>query len=84
MDSVIKSNNIDDDAPWLNIVLLTPPTHEGACLVGAKELSTKELAIVNELIWKKKWKTRLIVLMCSLSVCKAFWWLKYKVTPFEM
>jgi hypothetical protein len=50
MDSVIKSNNIDDDAPWLNIVLLTPPTHEGACLVGAKELSTKELAIVNELI----------------------------------
>lgn len=58
MDSVIKSNNIDDDAPWLNIVLLTPPTHEGACLVGAKELSTKELAIVNELIWKKKMKNK--------------------------
>ncbi len=50
MDSVIKSNNIDDDVTWLNIALLTPPTHEGACLVGAKELSTKESIVANELI----------------------------------
>jgi hypothetical protein len=53
MDSVIKSNNIDD-ALGLNIALLTPPTHKGACLVGAKELWTKESIVVNELIKKKQ------------------------------
>jgi hypothetical protein len=41
MGSIIESNNIDDNAPWLNTTLLMPPTHEGAHLVGAKELSTK-------------------------------------------
>jgi len=36
MDSFIESNNINDDASWLNTTLLTPLTHEGACLMGAK------------------------------------------------
>jgi hypothetical protein len=36
MDLVIELNNIDDNAPWLNTTLMMPPTHEGACLVGAK------------------------------------------------
>ncbi len=47
-------NNIDDNVPWLNIALMMPPTHEGVCLVGAKELSTKELAFVNKLIRRRQ------------------------------
>lgn len=39
VDLIIDSNNINDYAPWLNTPLLTPPTNEGACLLGAKELS---------------------------------------------
>jgi hypothetical protein len=50
MDSIIESNNIDDDAPWLNTTLLTPVTHEGAHLVGVKELLVKESTFVNELV----------------------------------
>jgi hypothetical protein len=54
MDLVTESNNINDDASWLNTPLLTPPTNEGACLLGAKELSTKDLAIVNEIIRRRQ------------------------------
>ncbi len=54
MDSIIESNNIDDDAQWLNTTLLTPFTHESAHLVGAKELSVKELAFVNELVRRRQ------------------------------
>jgi hypothetical protein len=53
MDSIIKSNNIDDDASWLNTTLLTPLTHEGAHLVGVNELLVKELAFVNELVRRR-------------------------------
>lgn len=54
MDLVIELNNIDDNVPWLNIALMMPPTHEGARLVGAKELSTKKLAFVNELVKRRQ------------------------------
>jgi len=32
MDSVIESNNINDDVSWLNTTLLMPLTHEGDIL----------------------------------------------------
>jgi hypothetical protein len=41
VDLVIGSNNINDYAAWLNTPLLTPPTNEGACLLGAKKLSQR-------------------------------------------
>jgi hypothetical protein len=54
MDSVIDSNNINDYAPWLNTPLLTPPTNEGAYLLGAKELSIKDSAILHEIVRKRQ------------------------------
>ncbi len=54
VDSITDSNNINDYAPWLNTPLLTPPTNEGACLLGAKKLSTKDSAIVDEIVKRKQ------------------------------
>jgi hypothetical protein len=71
VDSIIDSNNINDYAQCLNPPLLTPPTNERACLLGAKELSTKDSTIVDEIVLKKaKGGARLI---SSLDVCKPFW-----------
>jgi hypothetical protein len=54
VDSIIDLNNINDYAPWLNTPLLTPPTNEGACLLRAKELSTKDSTIVDEIVRRRQ------------------------------
>ncbi len=48
MDSSFNWSGIDDGVPWLNIAMTHPPMPQDANLVGAKELSTKELAHINE------------------------------------
>jgi hypothetical protein len=40
-------NGINDGVPWLNTPMTHPPMPQDATLVGAKELLTKELAIIN-------------------------------------
>jgi len=54
VDSIIDSNNINDYAPWLNTPLLTPPTNERACLLRAKELSTKDSTTVGEIVRRRQ------------------------------
>jgi hypothetical protein len=54
MDSIINSNHINDYAPWLNTPLLTPPTNEGACLLGVKELSINDSIVVDEIVRRKQ------------------------------
>jgi hypothetical protein len=48
MDSSFNSSGIDDDVPWLNTTMTHPLMPQDANLVGAKGLSTKELARINE------------------------------------
>jgi hypothetical protein len=48
MDSSFNSSGIDDGVPWLNTTMTRPPMPQDANLVGAKGLSTKELACINE------------------------------------
>jgi hypothetical protein len=47
MDTCATSRGIDDGVPCLNTPMTHPPMPQDATLVGAKELSTKELAIIN-------------------------------------
>jgi hypothetical protein len=54
VDSINDSNNINEYVPWLNTPLLSPPTNEGACLLGAKELSTKYSTIVDEIVRRRQ------------------------------
>jgi hypothetical protein len=46
-DICVTLNGIDDGVPFLNTPMTYPPMPQDATLVGAKELSTKELAIIN-------------------------------------
>jgi hypothetical protein len=46
-DTCATSNGINDGVPWLNTPMTHPPMPQDATFVGAKELSTKESAIIN-------------------------------------
>jgi hypothetical protein len=48
MDGSFNSNGIDDSVPWLNTTMTHPPMPQDVNLEGAKGLSTKELACINE------------------------------------
>jgi hypothetical protein len=56
MDGSFNSNGIDDSVPWLNTTMTHPPMPQDVNLEGAKGLSTKELACINEtfshLVWR--------------------------------
>jgi hypothetical protein len=47
IDTCATSRGIDDGVPCLNTPMTHPPMPQDATLVGAKELLTKELAIIN-------------------------------------
>jgi hypothetical protein len=47
MDSFSSSSGIDDGVPWLNTPKTHPPMPQETSLVGAKELSAKELVLIN-------------------------------------
>jgi hypothetical protein len=46
-DTCAISTGIDDGVPWLNTPMTHLPMPQDATIVGAKELSAKESAIIN-------------------------------------
>lgn len=58
LNTYLVSMSVDDDTPWLNNSWTMPHTLRGPNLVGAKELSTKESTIIDEVIQRKIEKTK--------------------------